>query len=187
MKYTDIEVRGRDKIKSFKKVVLFGAGSYLSEVLDTFSDYNVLADEESKQFLDNVIKFKLTHNPLWLVPNPHIVGKYMYQGKAIEDMIMVKKGDHIIDGGAFTGDSTEFFLRVTDGACNVYCFEPFEGNFKILDKMVQDKKLQNQVKVFNMALGNKNDIVRISAETDISARSNINASEKKGNQIVQKS
>lgn len=280
MNFLDVEIRKRDKIKEFKKVVLFGAGSYLDEVLESFKDYNIVAifdnkisgeekktvndipllnprfffdkyvdeetvivmsvcsyqyeiavdlvenyhvnsrqifsmcadyqeeriyetdtiqshikeleiardifsDEESKIYFDNMIKFKFTHNPLYLKPNPHIIGKYMYR-ESDGKIITARKGDHIIDGGAFVGDSVEYFLNLTDMDCKLYCFEPFTGNYNILDKMVCEKKLQDKVKTFNFALGDKNDTVTVSAENTVSARANMNANGKIGNFIVQR-
>ena len=43
MNYLDIEKRGRDKIKEYKNVALFGAGSYLKEVLESFRSYKIVA------------------------------------------------------------------------------------------------------------------------------------------------
>lgn len=280
MNYFDIEIRGRDKIKEYSKVALFGAGSYLEEVLESFSNYNIVAifdngiseeetrtvndipvlnpkrylsryvdqqtaivmsvcsfqyeiatdlvenyhldprqifsmcadyqeeriynveviknhieelekarnilgDDDSKQYLDNLVKFKFTHNPLYLKPNPRIIGKYMYQ-EVSGEIIMAEKGDYIVDGGAFIGDSAEYFLNMTEGECKLYCFEPFIGNYNILDKMICNKKLQDKVKTYNFALGNKNSTAKISAGNDVSARANINANEKMGNYIIQK-
>lgn len=280
MDYLDIEVRGRDEIKKFQKIVLFGAGSYLSEVLKSFRGYNIVAifdnyvdlskgqefegipvlrprdclhdyvdgdtaivmgvcsnqyeiacdlvenyhvnrrqvfsmcadyqeermydaeairghvkdleyarsilcDEESRQFLDNAVRLRLTHDPLFLKPNPHIVGKYVYRENELE-RIMPQKGDIIIDGGAFIGDTAKFFLDVTEGDCLVHCFEPFPGNFAILTKMVRTRGLQDKVKIYNLALGDREDVVRISAEEEVSPRANRNVDERNATNITRK-
>lgn len=280
MDYSDVEIRGRENIKDFAKIVLFGAGSYLLEVLESFKDYNIVAvfdnhadekkitlpcelpilnpvssfheyvdehtavvmstcayqyeiatdlvqnyqikpeqifsmcadyqeerlynvplinhhfqelkdvkkilsDDASRQYLDNLIRFKLTHNPLWLRPNPCIVGKYMYREKN-GNTIMVKSGDTIIDGGAFIGDSAEYFMSLTNGDCKIFCFEPFIGNYEILQKMIQKKRLEKNIKALHAALGDQDQLVDISAGIRISARANINANEKNTNQIYQR-
>lgn len=280
MNYLDIEKRGRDKIKEYRNVALFGAGSYLKEVLESFRSYKIVAifdngvkedevraennipilnpkyhlneyvdkdtavvmsvcsfqyeiavdliqnyhldpnqifsmcadyqeeriyhaedilnhvdeleqarsifyDEESRQYLDRMIKFKFTHDPLCLKPNPHIVGKYMYQ-EADGNTIMAKKGNHIIDGGAFIGDSAEYFFALTEGDCQLYCFEPFIGNYKILDKTICEKNRKDKVKIYNYALGDKDTTIKVSADNDISARANKDANEITENYITQK-
>ena len=279
MQFPDVKLRKRDEIKKFSKIVLFGAGSYLDEVLESFKKYNIvaifdnktergsvefkknikimnpkdgidqymdsqtavvmsvcsyqyeiavdlvknyhikeeqifsmcadyqeermynselifehleelrqvremLADEDSKEYLDNVIRFKLTHNPLYLKPNSRIVGKYIYK-MSDNAFIRPREEDYIIDGGAFVGDSVELFMKQTNGRCNIFCFEPFAGNFEKLKELVVTKKLAEKVKIYNAALGNKSQSVSISANQSVSARANVNEEREKKNIILQ--
>lgn len=48
MQFPDVKLRKRDEIKKFSKIVLFGAGSYLDEVLESFKKYNIVAIFDNK-------------------------------------------------------------------------------------------------------------------------------------------
>jgi FkbM family methyltransferase len=53
------------------------------------------------------------------------------------------EGKHIIDGGAFIGDSLLILHKLTDK--QVHCFEPMSKNYKLLEKTIQLNNIKNVV------------------------------------------
>lgn len=95
---------------------------------------DLLDDEGSKIYFKNLIELKVTRNPLLLKENENIIGQYCYKNN--KDLICVRKGDTIIDCGAFIGDTAQLFYEKTKGDCKIFCFEPLEGNFKRLKEWI---------------------------------------------------
>ncbi|MBN2747289.1 MAG: FkbM family methyltransferase [Bacteroidales bacterium] len=68
---------------------------------------------------------------------------------------LIKKDGIILDIGANLGIMT-YYLSKQKPDSQIFSFEPVQENLKILKKIVQEKKLNN-VEVFDIALGNKNE------------------------------
>ena len=64
----------------------------------------------------------------------------------------ILKNGCILDIGANIGNHTLFFLNECD-VKRAYCFEPIPGTFKILQRNIELNDLQNQVSLFNTAVG----------------------------------
>ncbi len=103
----------------------------------------MLSDEESKKYFQNLIKSRLTRNPLFLKENEKIVDRYYYKSENHE--IRVREKDTILDCGAFIGDTAKFFWEETHGICKIYCFEPLEGNYKRLRNWVDNNQCTKKV------------------------------------------
>lgn len=73
-----------------------------------------------------------------------------------------KEGDVFVDVGAYIGAYT---LRAAKSRCIVYSFEPNPNSYKLLSLNVFDNKFDN-VKLYNVALGNKEGEVIISPNFD---------------------
>jgi len=71
---------------------------------------------------------------------------------------LVKKGDIVIDIGAFDGIYTIFLSKLVGKEGKVYAFEPDPGNFSILKH--RTKKLNNVI-IENKALSDKNGKLRL--------------------------
>lgn len=63
------------------------------------------------------------------------------------------KNKHIIDAGAFTGDTAIPLSEITD--YNVYAFEPFKNSYDLLVKNINDNDISNIVPI-NKSLGDIN-------------------------------
>ena len=90
------------------------------------------------------------------------IGKYFLNGIYLDDEIIKKifeiipKNKNIIDIGANIGSHTLRYSKYVDNNCKVYSFEPQKFIFdNLLSKTIEDNELKN-VKLFNIALGNKN-------------------------------
>ena len=95
--------------------------------------FQLLADERSKQVLDNMICFKLT-------------GKieYLKQGEddkneIFTDILKPKANEHFVDLGAYNGDTIRELLSYTDGKfASITALEPDKRNFRKLTKYVEE-------------------------------------------------
>ena len=95
--------------------------------------FELLADERSKQVLDNMICFKLT-------------GKieYLVQGEDDKDEIFTgvlkpTENEHFVDLGAYNGDTIRELLSYTNGKfASITALEPDKRNFKKLTKYVEE-------------------------------------------------
>ncbi len=65
----------------------------------------------------------------------------------------VSEGDYIIDGGAYKGETSFWFL--SKGAGKVYAFEPDFYNFSVLSKNIKRNKLEGKIIPIQKALSNK--------------------------------
>lgn len=84
--------------------------------------FELLADEESKSTLIDVIRFRLTANPIYM-------GSYKVrlQNQYFEPF-MRSNNDVFVDAGGFDGDTTEEFCRRYPDYRAVYFFEPSPKN-----------------------------------------------------------
>lgn len=110
-------------------------------------------------YRDKLIKFYL--------PNiKDVIQKIIYQthnfyeDEMLEDIRnRVKESSEIIDIGANIGNHTIFFSSICE--CKVHAFEPQRSVFNVLEKNVQLNNQENQVELYDIALGeeeNKGDI-----------------------------
>lgn len=58
-----------------------------------------------------------------------------------------EKGDWIIDGGAFQGDTALWFSKLVGPEGQVFAFEPFSDNYKILIENLERNKITNVIPV----------------------------------------
>lgn len=70
----------------------------------------------------------------------------------------LKKGDVVIDAGAFTGDYTIFAAKKVGSTGKIIAFEPDEKNRKILERNILHENLNNVI-IIPKGLWNKNTIL----------------------------
>ncbi|MGB7605789.1 MAG: FkbM family methyltransferase [Lutisporaceae bacterium] len=95
---------------------------YLMEVYkDIYNKaFNLFEEELSKRVFYERILHCITEDPKWLIPIRSQSTQYFEK-----DIIKLFNDEIFIDGGAFTGDTVEEFLRQTDGKFDkIYSFEP---------------------------------------------------------------
>ncbi len=108
-----------------------------------------LEDAESRDYLCALMRFRWTMDPADLRRNPKLAGFYHYKAKGLGP----HKGDHIIDVGAFTGDTAEMYLERLDGDAHVSALEPLQRNLDAMARTVEEKNLQGKVSIYPFAAG----------------------------------
>lgn len=121
---------------------------HLDEIVEAFS---VLADEESRKTFISILEYRITTEPQRLyVP---------YWKQYFHPIVRPRKGDVIVDGGAFIGDTMEEFFQVLGGECRIYSFEPEQENYRQLCKLVKARKWDNKVTMVDSGLWNRQGVL----------------------------
>jgi len=84
---------------------------------------SALADEQSKQILDDVLCFRLTGDGASMIPY-----SFRPREQYFEDFLELESKDIFVDAGGFDGDTTEEFCRRYPDYNKVYLFEPSLSN-----------------------------------------------------------
>jgi FkbM family methyltransferase len=121
-----------------------------------------LADDASRHYVHNLVRFRWTMDPLDLERNPHLVGFYHYNQADLGP----KRGDHIVDCGAYTGDTAKVFLDRLDGEATVTAIEPLARNYDALKRWVAESNLEERVDLIRAAIGAERGEASISAGED---------------------
>lgn len=112
----------------------------------------VLGDNLSRKVLSALIKhaFSLESKLLSNICQPN---QYF-----INDRFGIKKGDVVVDGGAYVGDTIAAVLnRYGNEFGMIHSFEPNKENYAVLNNYVRDQKLDKVVTTYNVGLADKND------------------------------
>ena len=107
-------------------------------------------------FYNNAYSFTIGHDVLPLNKEKTILGKFkrtilVNQIEPINALMgyqqhyIPKKGDVIIDVGAYNGDYAIYASNLIGDEGKILCFEPDEANFKLLRKNVKLNKLKNVI------------------------------------------
>lgn len=67
----------------------------------------------------------------------------------------IKKGDVIIDGGAFIGDTAVLFAEKLNKDCSIHSFELDDENLLLMEKNIENNKISDRVFVNKLALSNE--------------------------------
>lgn len=137
-----------------------------------------LCDERSIELFDNIKAFRL--NPTvenYILPD---IGK-QYIAHNISNFPSYEQM-HILDLGAFDGDTVRDFLFSYKNKINSFlCFEPDENNFKKLEKTlsVLQEKYEFEAQSYQIATGKENQLCSFNAKHDSSS-----SISKQGNSVV---
>ena len=120
-----------------------------------------LGDDESREYYLNALRARYDRNPLLLTPNPNsvIAGEY-------RDILKLTVGEHIVDCGAYTGDTAEMYMKRLNGQCQIEAIEPFEDSFLLLKTRIEENNWGNKVNAYNVAVGNETEIQIINYDID---------------------
>lgn len=136
-----------------------------------------LADDYSREYYQSALAARRSRNPLLLLPNLNCVNAGEYG-----DIVTLSSGDHIIDCGAYTGDTAEVYLKRLNMDCKVFAIEPFEQNYRLLKQRIEKNEWEERIIPLMFALGREVKEAEISYDNDDFGMA-INLSEKKGRQI----
>ena len=110
--------------------------------------------------------FKVTHpntGPMLFYGNPYsdfadaLIGYF--------DNYKPKKGDMIIDAGAYIGVFAIFCSKLLKGECKIVAFEPDEKNYEILKRNLKINKIKN-IKTSKKALWSKKDKIPFAGDQE---------------------
>lgn len=131
------------------------------------SAYLLMSDERSKQIFRERISYCATRNPRYLIPYRSWTPQYF-----APDIIKLSDQEVFIDGGAFTGDTVEEFIKQTDGKFKkVFSFEPEKIKHEEFFNITVGYK---NIELLPYGLWNKCEVLRFSALND--GRSGLNQS-----------
>lgn len=91
-----------------------------------------LADDASRSYLAALTAYRWTMNPLALERNPQLAGFYDYRATQLGP----NPGDHIVDVGAYDGDSAIAYLKRLSGNARVSGLEPLPQNLAALQRTI---------------------------------------------------
>ena len=90
-----------------------------------------VADDESRAYLEALIRVRWTMDPSQSRRNVLVRGQYLYDHPDTSP----QSGDCIVDCGAYTGDTTRDFLERLGGRASIHALEPFPANFAKLEAL----------------------------------------------------
>ncbi|MHB8711382.1 MAG: FkbM family methyltransferase [Trichloromonadaceae bacterium] len=99
--------------------------------------HSLFAEDTSRNLLSSLIEFRYTLGASGGCWSPF--GEYFHP------LVKPIKGDTIIDGGAWTGDTAEVFCHALNGQCHIYSFEPDEESYYKLTENVTSGHLTKSV------------------------------------------
>jgi FkbM family methyltransferase len=121
-----------------------------------------VADEASRRYIADLVRFRWTMDPLVLRANPCVKGFYVYDHPALGP----KPGNHIVDCGAYTGDTARAFLERLEGRAMITAIEPLSRNFDALSSWIKKTRATDKVSAVHAAIGAARGVVAIEAEDD---------------------
>lgn len=141
-----------------------------------------LADAESRDYVKALTKFRWTMSPLDLPRNARVTGFYGYDAEGMGPF----KGAHIVDCGAYTGDTAEAYMKRLDGDATITAIEPMPENFTRLVDTIRKNGWGQNVRPVNAAVGAARGVVTIGGdETVPDPRAAVSRSETSGARQVQ--
>lgn len=121
-----------------------------------------VADDASRRYIADLVLFRWTMNPLELRRNPQLKGFYRYDHPALGPF----PGDHIVDCGAYTGDTAEAFLKRVGENARVTALEPLARNYDQLVAWVEQHGISEKVTPVRAAVGRACGTATIAAGDD---------------------
>ncbi len=145
-----------DKAEKFlvPEVPVFGEDVFTRELYNEKKDeieelYGMLADEQSRKVLRNLLEYKLSGKP-----------EYLYEietdrKEIFENIFSLSEEETFLDLGAFCGDTVEEFLEASGGKYKkIIALEPAPKNFERLTFFKEERELQN-IELINAAVAEK--------------------------------
>jgi FkbM family methyltransferase len=116
-----------------------------------------LADEDSKRYVSALTKFRWTMSPLDLPRNRRVTGFYGYDAAGMGPF----PGAHIVDCGAYTGDTAEAYMKRLNGEATITAIEPMPESFAALVDTIRKNGWGQSVRPVNAAVGAVNGVVAL--------------------------
>ena len=91
--------------------------------------------------------YKVGPYMIYCTDSSALLSSWLEEAYKLNGICEPKKGDWIIDGGAFQGDTTLWFSDLVGSEGKVYAFEPFNKNYNILRKNIERNYLKNVIAI----------------------------------------
>lgn len=108
-----------------------------------------LADGDSRDYVRALTKFRWSMAPLDLPRNARVTGFYGYAASGMGPF----PGAHIVDCGAYTGDTAEAYMKRLNGDATITAIEPMPENFARLVETIRKNGWSHAVRPVNAAVG----------------------------------
>lgn len=140
----------------------FGRGAFI-EADDAFDALGRrLADEASRDYLAALTAYRWTMDPLALQRNPLLAGFYDYRDAALGP----HPGDHIVDVGAYDGDSAITYLKRLNGRARVSGLEPLPQNLAALERTIDAHEFGHAITPVPFGAGSEPATAELDCEDD---------------------
>lgn len=127
----------------------FGADGVLPQLRAVARLCERVADAESRAYLEALMRFRWTMDPMNLARNPKLKGFYDYDAPGTAPA----PGATVIDCGAYTGDTAEVFLKRMNGLGRILAVEPMPQNAARLRAWIAANAAGSQVTAIEAAVG----------------------------------
>ncbi|MCM1365012.1 MAG: FkbM family methyltransferase [Faecalibacterium sp.] len=109
---------------------------YICEHEEQFdAAYSLLADKQSRKTFIDVLNFKVSGK------TDYLFSCQTDKSEVYTDILKLCNNEHIVDLGAYDGDTIREFLNATDGNYgSITAFEPDEKNFRKLERKTESLK-----------------------------------------------
>lgn len=113
--------------------------------------YDLLADEKSRKAFVDVLNFKISGK------TDYLFSCQSAKEEVYRDILMLGEHEHIVDLGAYDGDTIREFLAATNGKySSITAFEPDEKNFKKLERKTAEL---NNIERYNLGAWSKKEVL----------------------------
>jgi FkbM family methyltransferase len=148
-------------------------------VRDTRSDFDLnkpewyallksLKDQESKQTLFNILRFRLSADYMWMEHyDVRLAAQYL-------ESFMNYNQEIFVDAGGFTGDTSEAFIKKDPEFEKIYLFEPSKPNVEDARERLKAYLDTGKIEFFECGLSNKKETLIF--DQDAGSASNVSAS-----------
>ena len=116
---------------------------YIKENEEAFQRlYDEFGDDRSKLTLEGLLNYRLTRKKTCLKAIKSEQFTYLDREVISDECLDKIVNGIIIDGGAFDGDSVDFFIKnlPTANALNIHCYEAEAKNYEIIEKKIFSKE-----------------------------------------------
>jgi FkbM family methyltransferase len=121
-----------------------------------------LADEDSRAYLTALTAYRWTMNPLAMQRNTRVSGFYDYRAAALGP----NPGDHIVDVGAYDGDSAIAYLKRLGGKARVSGLEPLPQNLAALQQTIDTHEFGHRITPVPFGAGREPATAELDSEDD---------------------
>ncbi|WP_434290106.1 FkbM family methyltransferase [Clostridium botulinum] len=133
--------------------------SYIQQLID------ILYDKKSINTIKGIIKYILT-GKIEFINNISVDNQY-FQNK----LLNISSNEIFVDAGAFTGDTIEKFLQITNYKFRkIVAFEPEKNNFKKLNEYISNLNVKEKIQLFNCGLYKENSKMQFIENIDSASR-----------------